>query len=59
MLEDINDAVKDRPPSADLAAFLLLLSDDGEEESLTYLWRLLPIDPVTIYIFSIAKTIQE
>ena len=59
MLGDTNVAVKDRPLSEDSTAFLLLLLDDVEEESLTYLCRLLPIDPVTILVFSLAKKILE
>ena len=48
MLGDINVAVNDRPLSEDLTAFLLLLLDDTEEESLTYRCRLLSTDPVMI-----------
>ena len=55
MLGDINVAVKDCTLSEDLTPFLLLLLDDCEEEGLTYLCRLRPIDPVTIQNFSTAK----
>ena len=48
MLGDINVAVKDCTLSEDLTPFLLLLLDDCEEEGLTYVCRLRPIDPVTI-----------
>ena len=48
MLGDINVAVKDCTLSEDLTPFLLLLLDDCEEEGLTNLCRLRPIDPVTI-----------